>query len=101
MHGQCQLYEVASGVLRRRENGLSVLVCAEGAVAFDMEKQSVPEAGLLDEPVRALTERLRQLLEDWPEHPILTQLLNLCDRLTGEYPLCIAAMYLARFMYSW
>ncbi len=59
---------------------------AECEAAFDMEKACVAEAGLLDEPVRALVARLRQLLEDWPEHPILTQLLNLCDRLTGDAP---------------
>jgi hypothetical protein len=51
---------------------------------FDMEKASVAEAGLLDEPVQLLRERLMQLLDEWPEHPILTQLVNLCNRLTGK-----------------
>ncbi len=48
-----------------------------------MEKPSVAEAGLMEEPVQALRARLSQLLEDWPEHPILSQLLILCDRLLG------------------
>lgn len=48
-----------------------------------MEKPSLAEAGLLEEPVAALRARLAQLLEDWPDHPILSQLVALCDRLTG------------------
>ena len=59
------------------------------AESVDMEKPCMPEAGLLDEPLQAMQDpRLRQLLADWPENPILTQLLVLCQRLTGE-PLCL------------
>lgn len=48
-----------------------------------MEKPSLAEAGLMEEPVQALHARLAQLLADWPEHPILSKLLALCDRLLG------------------
>ena len=48
----------------------------------------MPEAGLLDEPLQAMQDRLHQLLAEWPENPILTQLLVLCQRLTGEKPCC-------------
>ena len=43
------------------------------------------EVGLLDDPIQAMQTRLQQLLADWPENPILTQLLVLCQRLTGEH----------------
>ena len=45
----------------------------------------MPEVGLLDDPIQAMQMRLQQLLADWPENPILTQLLVLCQRLTGEH----------------
>ena len=48
-----------------------------------MDKPCMPEAGLLDEPLQAMQDRLHQLLAEWPENPILTQLLVLCQRLTG------------------
>ncbi len=48
-----------------------------------MEKPSLAEAGLMEEPVQALRARLEQLMADWPDHPILCQLLVLCDRLVG------------------
>ena len=44
----------------------------------------MPEVGLLEEPLQAMQERLTQLLADWPENPILMQLLALCQRLAGE-----------------
>ena len=53
-----------------------------------MEKPCMPEAGLLDEPLQAMQDRLHQLLAEWPENPILTQLLVLCQRLTGKTPRC-------------
>ena len=56
----------------------------------DMEKPCMPEVSLLDEPLQAMQDRLRQLLADWPENPILTQLLVLCQRLTGGQ-LCLSS----------
>ena len=63
--------------------------------AFDMEKPSLAEAGLMEEPVQALRARLAQLLADWPDHPILAQLLVLCDRLLGDHhtPFYSACLY--------
>lgn len=49
-----------------------------------MAKPCMPEVDLLDDPLQAMQARLQQLLADWPENPILTQLLVLCQRLTGE-----------------
>ena len=45
----------------------------------------MPEVGLLDEPLQAMQARLQQLLAAWPENPILTPLLVLCQRLTGAW----------------
>ena len=59
---------------------------------LDMEKASVAEASLMEEPVQALRARLNQLLDDWPEHPILSQLLILCDRLLGALLVPAAAV---------
>ena len=53
----------------------------------------MPEVGLLDDPIQAMQARLQQLLVDWPENPILTQLLVLCQRLTGEH---LSVSHLAR-----
>ena len=58
----------------------------EAAAPFDMEAPAPAEAGLLEAPVQALEDRLQQLLADWPEHPILSQLAALCQRLTGALP---------------
>lgn len=51
--------------------------------ALDIQQACVEEAALLQAPVSALRARLAQLLQEWPEHPVLLQLLAICDRLTG------------------
>lgn len=51
---------------------------------MDLQGQVVQETGLLAAPVRRVTARLAELLEEWPEHPILSQLAAICGRLTGE-----------------
>ena len=51
-----------------------------------MQQPHVAEAALVKEPVTALTQRLRQLLMDWPENPLLEQLIALCNRLLGASP---------------
>ena len=48
-----------------------------------MQQPHVAEAALVKEPVTALTQRLGQLLLDWPENPLLEQLIALCSRLLG------------------
>ena len=50
---------------------------------MDIQQACVEEAALLQGPVSALKKRLHQLLQDWPEHPVLEQLLAICHRLTG------------------
>ena len=39
------------------------------------------EMALLVPPVAAIRRRLTTLLEEWPEHPLLTQLTQICDRM--------------------
>ncbi len=51
--------------------------------AVDIQQACVEEAALLQGPVCAVKARLVQLLAEWPEHPVLVQLLAICDRLTG------------------
>ena len=43
------------------------------AAGVDIQAACVEEAVLVQEPVLALRARLRQLLEEWPEHPGLLQ----------------------------
>lgn len=52
------------------------------------------EAALLQGPVSALERRLHQLLQEWPEHPVLDQLLPICHRLTGAltHPLLLVTI---------
>ena len=38
------------------------------------------EMALLVPPVATIRRRLTKLLEEWPEHPLLTQLTQICDR---------------------
>lgn len=60
---------------------LQVWECAGDAV--DVQQACVAEAALLQGPVSALKKRLHSLLQEWPEHPVLDQLLAICHRLTG------------------
>ena len=53
-----------------------------------MAEACAAETGLLDEPLQGMQGRLEQLLADWPDNPILTQLLALCARLAGERSAC-------------
>jgi len=41
------------------------------------------EMALIVPPVAAARRRLTALLEEWPEHPLLTQLAEICDRMLG------------------
>ena len=50
---------------------------------MDIQQACVEEAALLQGPVSALKKRLHHLLQEWPEHPVLDQLLAICHRLTG------------------
>ena len=57
-------------------------------LTVDMAEACAAETGLLDEPLQGMQGRLGQLLADWPDNPILTQLLALCARLAGEHSAC-------------
>ncbi|KAK9809153.1 hypothetical protein WJX72_010301 [[Myrmecia] bisecta] len=52
-----------------------------GEMVVDMQQAAVEETALLQGPVTASRTRLLQLLEEWPDHPLLAQLLAICDRL--------------------
>lgn len=50
---------------------------------MDLQGPVVSEAALLGAPVQGVTKRLGELLAEWPEHPILSQLQAICARLLG------------------
>ena len=50
----------------------------------DIQAPNVEEARLLQSPVGATQKRLAELLEEWPEHPVLMQLDAICCRLQGK-----------------
>ncbi|EFJ44763.1 hypothetical protein VOLCADRAFT_121252, partial [Volvox carteri f. nagariensis] len=60
----------SSGPLRRRGG----VIFGEDDGGVDIQKPCVEEISLLQEPVSALESRLRGLLEEYPDHPLLVQL---------------------------
>ena len=62
-------------------------MCAgAGEQALDMQMPSPAEADLLQAPLAALQARLASLLADWPDHPVLSQLHAIAERLLGADP---------------
>ena len=57
-----------------------------GSSTIDVQQPgaAVGEAALLMAPIAALQTRLHELLAEWPDNPLLTQLLAICDRIQGE-----------------
>ncbi|GBG67611.1 hypothetical protein CBR_g741 [Chara braunii] len=54
---------------------------AQTLATFDIRKDAnIPELALMLEPLSALWDRLMVLLEEWPEHPILLQLVRIIER---------------------
>lgn len=51
--------------------------------SVDVQQPCVSELERLVHPVRDLQVRLAQLLEEWPENPLLEQLVAICNRLLG------------------
>lgn len=51
-----------------------------------MQEPCVEETALVQAPLRKLMERLRVLLDEWPDHPILAQLAAICSRVLN-FPL--------------
>lgn len=52
----------------------------------DVQGPVVAEAALLGPPLQSVAGRLAQLLDEWPGHPILSQLQAICGRLLGGCP---------------
>ncbi|KAF6262490.1 hypothetical protein COO60DRAFT_1699221 [Scenedesmus sp. NREL 46B-D3] len=50
---------------------------------LDMQQPFPEEACLMQQPLSVMSHRLIQLLEEWPEHPLLLQLLAIVERLLG------------------
>ena len=57
---------------------------AVAEAAIELHGSVVEEAVLLQGPVRGVRARLAELLAEWPDHPLLTQLAAIADRLLGE-----------------
>lgn len=51
--------------------------------ALDVQKPCVIELEMLVTPVIALKTRLEELLDQWPQNPLLEQLTAICKRLLG------------------
>lgn len=49
----------------------------------DVQQPCIGELQLLISPLKALQTRLRQLMDEWPENPLLEQLTAICGRLAG------------------
>ncbi len=56
---------------------------------MDLQGPVVEEVALLAAPVRGVAARMAQLLQEWPEHPILSQLAAICARLLGKGPAAV------------
>ena len=52
---------------------------------MDVQRPMPGEVALLQDPVTALRRRITELLQEWPEHPILAQLLTVSIRLLGVF----------------
>ena len=59
---------------------------AAGAALIDIQQPCMSELKLLVLPVTQLQTRLKELLDEWPENPLLDQLVAICDRLLGMLP---------------
>ncbi len=53
---------------------------AAGA-AIDLQQPFLEETALMQGPVAAVAARCAALLSEWPDHPLLTQLAGICERL--------------------
>ena len=59
---------------------------------MDVQRPVPGEAALLQGPVTAVRRRITELLQEWPEHPILAQLLTVSNRLLGK-GFCIFSLH--------
>lgn len=64
--------------------------------AVDMQSAVISETTLVVKPVSTIAARLAQLLDEWPDHPILLQLQAICQRLLGACHHAAMASHRAR-----
>lgn len=70
--------------LAEHHAGLTRHASADPALEhFNIQRPCPEEALLVREPLQAMETRLLQLLQEWPEHVLLTQLLQICRRITS------------------
>jgi midasin len=75
--------------LQHRALNTSAAATAAAAAAqpqqqqLDMQQPFPEEAFLMQQPLSDMSHHLIQLLEEWPEHPLLLQLLAIVERLLG------------------
>ena len=64
---------------------MTVAFLAATGTPVDVQRPhaAVGEASLVIPPLAAMQHRLQQLLSDWPEHPLLSQLVAICTRIQG------------------
>ena len=83
---------VAAAAASRRSSTLPVTLTAASSSSsssdaveaqLDMQQPFPEETVLMQAPLAVLSQRLHVLLEEWPEHPLLQQLLAIVDRLLG------------------
>ena len=73
--------EVISTLTKRTQAELDEDAAAD-ALDSELNVGGCPgEMALIVPPVAAARRRLTHLLEEWPEHPLLTQLAQICDRM--------------------
>ena len=51
------------------------------AIDHEMSRGDAPGETSLALPVVATVDKITALLQEWPEHPLLTQLAEICDRI--------------------
>jgi midasin len=52
----------------------------EELALLNMQESRMEETALVQAPLEALSSRLDELLEEWPDHPLLGQLRAICGR---------------------
>jgi midasin len=71
----------AGGDRSGREDDAGAAAAEAAGASVDLQRPFVEETALMQGPVSAVAARCAGLLEEWPEHPLLTQLTAICERL--------------------
>eukprot|EP00898_Chlorokybus_atmophyticus_P007316 jgi/Chlat1/7586/Chrsp63S07074 len=72
---------VSGHALRLATEWQKLTEAGEASLVSLNKKPCIREAALLVEPVIALVHRVRELLQEWQDNPLLLQLLAICERL--------------------